>query len=90
MSAFYRGLGASQEAATPTMRRRDLAIARQLVAVGATPGEAEAYAREVALRPGRVAPVTMRSFEQERISWQVRHRRSSSPPLVVVNGRIPE
>ena len=34
------------------MRRRDLAIARQLVEAGATPSEAEAYARETSAASG--------------------------------------
>jgi hypothetical protein len=44
LAAFYRGLGAELSAATTTLRRRDRAIAAQLA--GATPEEAEAYARE--------------------------------------------
>ncbi len=43
--AFYRGLGAAAEAVTTAIRRRDAAIAAQLVAAGATAAEAEAYAR---------------------------------------------
>jgi hypothetical protein len=57
------------------MQRRDLAIAHQLVAAGATPCEAEAYARETSGLDGRLAPVDLRSFERERPAWLVRHRR---------------
>jgi hypothetical protein len=57
------------------MQRRDLAIARQLVEAGATPYEAEAYAREMSGLEGRLAPVDLRSFERERPGWLVRHRR---------------
>ena len=35
--AFYRGLGAGTAAVTPPLRKRHLAIARDLVDVGATP-----------------------------------------------------
>ena len=80
VAAFYRGLGADPHAATITIRRRDLAIARQLAEAGATPDEAEAYAREVATLPGRLAPVDLRSFERERLSWRAQ-RRGKSPPL---------
>jgi hypothetical protein len=57
------------------MQRRDLVIARQLVAVGATAAEAEAYAVETSGLEGRLAPVDLRSFERERAGWLVRHRR---------------
>jgi hypothetical protein len=73
--AFYRGLGSTPSAVTSTMQRRDLAIARQLVTVGATPAEAEAYAVETSGLEGRLAPVDLRSFERERAGWLVRHRR---------------
>jgi hypothetical protein len=46
VSAFYRGLGAETDAVTAAIRRRDIVIARQLLAAGATVAEAEAYARE--------------------------------------------
>jgi len=72
--AFYRGLGAAAASVTPPLRRRDLAIARDLVAVGATPSEAEAYAREMSGKSMRVAPVDLRSFERERLGWQARCR----------------
>jgi hypothetical protein len=72
--AFYRGLGADAAAVTPPFRRRDLAIARDLVAVGATPLEAEAFAREMSGKSMRIAPVDLRSFERERLGWQARCR----------------
>jgi hypothetical protein len=74
VTAFYRGLGAEPDAATVTIRRRDVAIARQLVAAGATPTEAEAYAREASATPGRLAPLDLRSFERERLGWLARRR----------------
>jgi hypothetical protein len=72
--AFYRGLGADTAAVTPPLRKRDLAIARDLVAVGATPLEAEGYAREMCGKSMRIAPVDLRSFERERLGWQARCR----------------
>ena len=72
--AFYRGLGADSTALTLTMRRRDLAIARQLVAAGATPAEAESYARDTCQMAGRIAPIDLRSFERERLGWLARRR----------------
>jgi hypothetical protein len=54
--AFYRGLGTTPRAATATMQRRDLAIARELIAAGASPGEAPAYARETSGLDGRTTP----------------------------------
>jgi len=80
IDAFYRGLNADAEATTATMRRRDLAIARQLVEAGATPDEAAAYAREMAAVGGRLAPVDLRSFERERLGWRAK-RRSTAPRL---------
>ncbi len=64
----------------------------ELVAVGATPAEAEAYAREASAQHGRIAAVSMRSFEQERQSWLGRRRRvtAAAAPLRVANGRIPD
>ena len=75
MTAFYRGLGAAPSIATDAMQRRDLAIARQLVAAGTTPCEAEAYARETSGVESRLAPVDLRSFERERPGWLARQRR---------------
>jgi hypothetical protein len=72
--AFYRGLGADTAAITPPIRKRDLAIARDLVAAGATPGEAESYARQMCAESMRIAPVDLRSFERERLGWQARCR----------------
>jgi hypothetical protein len=72
--AFYRGLGANAAAVTPPLRRRDAAIARDLVDVGATPLEAEAFAREMSGKSMRIAPVDLRSFERERLGWQARCR----------------
>jgi len=72
VEALYRGLGTDPGALTPAIRRRELSIARQLVATSATPGEAEAYARETRATPGRIAPVDLRSYERERLSWLAR------------------
>jgi hypothetical protein len=74
VDAFYRGLGAAPTATTASLRRRDLAIARQLVAIGATAEEAEAYAREASAVSSRIAPVDLRSFERERLGWLARRR----------------
>lgn len=83
VSAFYRGLGADASASTLAIRRRDAAIARQLVDAGATPAEAEAYARDVTSAPGRLAPVDLRSFERERLSWLTRRRQRDAPRHLV-------
>ena len=72
--AFYRGLGADAADVTLPLRRRDLAIARDLVAVGATHLEAEAFARDMNGKSMRIAPVDLRSFERERLGWQARCR----------------
>ena len=72
--AFYRGLGADSTALTVTMRRRDLAIARQMVDAGASAAEAESYARETSQLAGRIAPIDLRSFERERLGWLARRR----------------
>jgi hypothetical protein len=74
VTAFYRGLGADSTALTQTMRRRDLAIARQLVEAGASPAEAESYARDTCQMAGRIAPIDLRSFERERLGWLARRR----------------
>ncbi len=73
-AALYRGLGADLEQLTPALRRRELTIARQLVAVGATAREAEAYAREAGAQAGRFAAVDLRSYERERLGWQARRQ----------------
>jgi hypothetical protein len=79
VAAFYRGLGAEPAAATTALQRRDLVIATQLARAGATPEEAEAYARETVTNAGRMAPVEMRSFERERLTWLARRRGKSRP-----------
>ncbi len=97
--ALYRGLGTELGQLTPALRRRELAIARQLVDVGATPTEAEAYARDARSHAGRIAAVDVRSFERERLSWSARrqterqatvHRvdRTGEPPRGVHAGSI--
>ena len=73
-NAFYGGLGAGPDGVTAAIRRRDMAIARQLVEVGATAAQAEAYARETSAASGRIAPVDLRSFERERLGWLARRR----------------
>jgi hypothetical protein len=73
-NAFYGGLGAGPGGVTRAIRRRDMTIARQLVAVGATAAQAEAYARETSAASGRIAPVDLRSFERERLGWLARRR----------------
>jgi hypothetical protein len=77
MAGFYRGLGMPVDAATPAIRRRELVIAHQLVAAGATPAEAESYAREARAAAGRIAPIDLRSYERERLSWLARR---AAPP----------
>ncbi len=74
VTALYRGLGADLEQLTPALRRRELAIARELVMVGATATEAEAYAREAGAQAGRFAAVDLRSYERERLGWQARRQ----------------
>jgi len=97
--ALYRGLDTDLQQLTPALRRRELAIARQLVDVGATPGEAEAYAREARSHAGRIAAVDVRSYERERLSWNARrqverqatlHRvdRTGEPPRGVHAGSL--
>jgi hypothetical protein len=83
--------------ATVAMQRRDRVIACQLVEAGATPGEAETYAREMSGLEGRLAPVDLRSFERERPGWLVRRRRherrycdrTGLPPTWLVGGSDP-
>jgi len=72
--AFYAALGADTLGVTEAIRRRDLAIARQLVSAGATAAEAAAYARDASAAAGRIAPVDLRSFERERLGWLARRR----------------
>jgi hypothetical protein len=83
VAAFYHGLGVPVDAATPTIRRRELTIAHQLVEAGATPAESEAYAREARATTGRIAPVDLRSFERERLSWLSRARGGGGVPRLV-------
>jgi hypothetical protein len=68
-----------------------MAIARQLVAAGATPAQAEAYARETSAAIGRIAPVDLRSFERERLGWLARRRGGdvSQRPVVDRSGQPP-
>jgi hypothetical protein len=91
VAGFYRGLGMSVDAATTTIRRRELSIAQQLVEAGATAAEAEAYARDVRAIPGRIAPVDLRSYERERLSWLARSGRAGGgvPHLVDRTGHGP-
>jgi hypothetical protein len=91
LAAFYRGLGTDVAALTPPLRRRELAIAAQLVAVGAASAEAEAYAREASAMPGRIAAVDLRAFERERASWLARRRHSAAtgPRLIDRTGQPP-
>jgi hypothetical protein len=74
VDGLYRGLGVHLDDLTPAIRARELAIAEQLVQVGATPAEAEAYAREMGTFGNRLAPIDLRSFERERASWLARRR----------------
>jgi hypothetical protein len=66
------------------MRARELAIAEQLVAVGARAAEAHAYAREMSQVGTRLAPIDLRSFERERAGWLAR-RRDGAPGVRYVN-----
>jgi hypothetical protein len=59
---------------TSALRKRELAIAAQLVAVGSTPAEAGAYAREARAQTGRFAAVDLRAFERERLAWLARRQ----------------
>ena len=95
---LYRGLGSDLQALTGPVRRRELGIAAQLLAVGATPAEAEAYARDMAALGNRLAPIDLRSFERERPAWLVRHRRQERrhvdrtglPPTWLAGSSAPE
>jgi hypothetical protein len=89
LAGFYRGLGVDVSQLTANVYRREVAIARDLAAVGATRAEAEAYALETNA-PGRRATVDMSAFEKGRASWLARRRKAEpTPPLQVANGRIP-
>jgi hypothetical protein len=75
VDAMCRGLGSDAASLTQPLLRRELAIARDLVAVGATPDEAEAFARDVGTDAGRKAPIDgLRTFERERLGWLARRR----------------
>ncbi len=89
--AFYRGLGGESMAVTAAIRRRDLVIASDLVAAGATPSEAEAYAVETSAASGRIAPCDLRSFERERVGWLARRHsgRHQSHSIVDRTGQPP-
>jgi hypothetical protein len=91
VAAFYRGLGMPVDAATSTIRQREVVIACQLVKAGASQAEAEAYAQEARATPGRIAPVDLRSYERERLSWLARTRLGSAggPRLVDRTGQPP-
>ena len=58
-TAFYAALGVGLDAVTPAIRRRDLVIARDLLAAGATADEAAAYVHETAAAHGRIAPLDL-------------------------------
>lgn len=85
VQAFYRGLGTDAGTLTRPLWRRELAIARGLTAVGATPAEAEAYARDNAAVTGRIAPVDLRSYERERPSWLARRCAGASTTRTLVD-----
>jgi hypothetical protein len=84
-------VGGEVTAVTAAIRRRDLVIASDLVAAGATPSEAEAYAVETSAISARVAPVDLRSFERERLGWLARRRncRRESRGFVDRSGQPP-
>jgi hypothetical protein len=75
VAAHCRGLDSDIASLTQPLLRRELAIARDLVAAGATPDEAEAFARDVGADAGRKAPIDgLRTFERERLGWLARRR----------------
>lgn len=91
--AFYRGLGQDVSTLTRPLLRREQVVARDLIAAGATPSEAEAFARDVAADDRRRAPVDgLRTFERERVSWRSRrsYGQREGPRLVDRSGQIPE
>ena len=89
--AFYRGLDSDITSLTSRQRQAKLKLARELVAAGATPGQAEAYARETNADRRRTAPVTLRSFAEERQAWLQRRGRSEAvgPRLIDRTGQPP-
>jgi hypothetical protein len=78
VDAFYRGLGVGTGTLTRSILARERSIARQLMAAGTTPAEAEAYAREMASVPHRLAPIDLRGFERERSTWTARRSQAST------------
>jgi hypothetical protein len=76
--AFYQGLGVGTGGLTRSILARERSIARQLVAVGTTSAEAEAYAHEMASVPNRLAPIDLRNFERERSTWTARQGRAAA------------
>ena len=66
-TAFYSVLSVGLDAVTPASRRRDLVIARDLLAVGAITDAAAANAHDTAAAHGRIAPLDQRGFERERL-----------------------
>jgi hypothetical protein len=80
VTAVYRGQGADPSDLTPAIWRRELAIARDLVEKGATPDEAEEFARWACTDPTRLASIDMRAFERERVPWAAKRRRPSRDP----------
>jgi hypothetical protein len=89
--AFYRGLDSDIASLTRRQRQAKLQLARELVAAGATPAQAEAYARETNADHRRTAPVSLRSFAEERQAWLQRRGQSeaSGPRLVDRTGQPP-
>jgi hypothetical protein len=85
--AFYRdGLEADVGELTRALRRRELAIARQLVEVGVGPTEAAEWAQDTLRWDGRIAAIDLRSFERERIGWRKRRSQSASSRYIDVTG----
>jgi hypothetical protein len=86
VAALCRGLGSDVANLTQPLLRRELVIARDLVAAGATPDEAEAFARDVGADIGRKAPIDgLRTFERERLGWLARRRGRTLPERRVVD-----
>jgi len=85
VAAFYRGLGQDVRTLTRPLLHREQVVARDLIAAGATPSEAEAFARDVGADGRRRAPVDgLRTFERERLFWRSRrsHVQREGPRLV--------
>lgn len=93
VGAFYRGLGQDARTLTRPLLRREWVVARDLIAAGSTPSEAEAFARDVAADDRRRAPVDgLRTFERERLSWRSRrgHVQREGPRFVDRTGQVPD